>query len=206
MCWSFAFWVLLRRIKAWIISRESPIITRSWTLWIIAWLSPCQRSSAFVLLLVYVPSPKEKMIFGSPLGLTRTPHPPATPGFPLEAPSKKIVVRYLDFHQFVKLSSDSLNLHSGFAVWGMRRRLQGEGSNGLSHLRSSGRSSGSALKYWCWADSRRRALALTTTCRGVRECSLKIWSFWANHSCQQTYLGIAVQIFLQKDLEGMQRG
>jgi hypothetical protein len=49
---------VLWRIRAWIISLESPMITKSMTFLLIAWFNSCQRASASARLLESSPSPQ----------------------------------------------------------------------------------------------------------------------------------------------------
>lgn len=68
---------------------EAPKTIRDRMFLLIASVSPCHKARASALLLVSIPSPHWYRNSIDPSGFSRTPPPPAAPGLPLEAPSKK---------------------------------------------------------------------------------------------------------------------
>jgi hypothetical protein len=96
---SLVLWVVEWLIMACIIILESPMIVKSWILSLIAWCRPCQRARASALLLDSMPRPIAKRVAITSVRFSIMPPPPAWPGFPFEAPSKKRIGVFISrFH------------------------------------------------------------------------------------------------------------
>ena len=151
-------------------------------------------------LFVHCPNPQLKVSLMDPSREYTRPPTPVVPGFPLEAPSKQILVVPCFLHQLWKISSLSLNLHSGLSwgfivLWFLCHKTKV-----LNHLFSSGSNEVSGLRTWVLNVSRSRPFALASTMLGVQAILLKICSFLASHNFQQENLGMVIQTWAQRDL------